>query len=83
MNLVRKYFDAINVDYQVIENVRDVKKGVYSFGGRENIESIEKQKLISGLKAAKNFGLTFDQANTTQKEEFEKFNIVEEDIEKL
>ena len=83
MNLVRKYFDAINVDYQVIEDVRDVKNGVYSFGGKENTESIEKQEFINGLKAAKNFGLTFDQAYTAQQEEFEKFNIVKEDFEEI
>lgn len=79
----KKHFDAINFDYQVIEDVRDVKNGVYSFGGKENTESIEKQEFINGLKAAKNFGLTFEQAYTAQQEEFEKFDIVREDFEDL
>jgi len=79
----KKHFDAIDVDYQVIEDSGDVKNGVYEFNKKNNKASHQRKEFIDSLRIAKKFGLSYDQAYDNQKGNFKKYDFVKEDFDEL
>lgn len=77
----KKHFDAIDVDYQVIEESADLfkeKRGVYNFENSQIEENELPHDVIQVLKLLKNKGIYYEEAKLIRKNDFEKFNISED-----
>lgn len=73
----KKHFDEINVDFQVIETVEDVSKGIYPFNKNQSIfNESEKESFIKKyIKPIKEFDVPYETAKDKYTSEFNKYKI--------
>ncbi|MDW5525316.1 DEAD/DEAH box helicase family protein [Carnobacterium maltaromaticum] len=76
----KKHFDEISVDFQVVENIEDIKDGVYPFNKPlEDIIDQEKEEFIKEkIESIKSFEIPYEKVKEKYINEFTKYNITEE-----